>query len=44
MLGKLQARAAMADREVGLLKWALGALLKFSLELTVVHVLDEVVR
>jgi hypothetical protein len=44
VLGELQGSAAVAYREVGPLEWALGALLEFGLELTLIHVFDEEFR
>ena len=44
VFGELQGSAAVADREVGPLKGAFGALLEFGLELPLIHVFDEEVR
>jgi len=43
VLGELQGSAAVADGEVGPLERVLGALLKFSLELTFIHIIHEVI-
>jgi hypothetical protein len=44
VFGELQGSAAVADRKIGPLKGAFGALLEFGLELTLIHVFDEEVR